>query len=76
MIDKLYLSSCDVGQGQVGQAQLDESIKGERQCDLPGKGELEDVARGDINGCELDPIEVRKAKKAEMEYFTKMSVYK
>ena len=36
----------------------------------------DEFARDDVNNCKLDPARVREARKAEMEYFQKMRVYK
>lgn len=36
----------------------------------------EAVAWGDVNDCELDPVEGREARSAGMDYFAKMNVYK
>lgn len=75
-MDKMQLFFCEVGEGPVDQEQMEEAIKGEQQCHMKEQQEPEEVAWDDVNDCEIGPVEVRKARKAEMEYFTKMKVYK
>ena len=36
----------------------------------------DDVAWDDVNNCKLDPARVREERKAGMDYFQKMQVYK
>lgn len=71
-MDKMQLFLCEVGEGPVDQEQMEEAIKGEQQCHMKEQEEPEEVAWGDVHDCELDPVELMKARKAEMQYFTKI----
>lgn len=72
-VDRPNMFLCGVESGVVHSEELESAVQGERQCHEQDV-HMDDEAWDDVNDCRLDPVKVRAARQAEMEYFRKMKV--
>lgn len=74
--DKMQLLLHSVGDRDIDTDQLSQAKEGEQQCHEDVAEESFELAWGDVNDCRLDPVKVRQARRAEMEFFKLMQVYR
>ena len=75
-IDDSKLFICSVDSGAVTDDELNEAQAGEGKCHEAPAEDEGGIAWDDVNNCELNYKMVQEARKAEMDYFRKMQVYK
>jgi hypothetical protein len=86
-IDMQQLFVCEVNGNDVNDESVQEALESSERCHEPDPDtstttmkddefKIDEVAWDDVNNCPLDPVKVREARRAEMDYFRKMKVYK
>lgn len=74
--DTMQLFLYNVDDRDVDMDRLSQAKEGEHQCHEDLAQENYEVAWDDVNDCKLDPVKVRQARSAEMEFFKKIQVYR
>lgn len=74
--DQMQLCLYNIDGEDVVMDQVEQAKDGETQCHESSEVNYDEVAWGNVNECKLDPIKVRQARRAEMEFLKKMQVHK
>ena len=75
-IDSKQLFLCEVSDPQVNAEDAEEAKESAQKCHEPDAADELVWAWDDVNNCKLDPAKVLEARRAEMDYFRNMKVYK
>lgn len=66
----------DIDNDTINDDRLQEAQAGERQCHDESEAVTNEIAWDDVNDCPLDPVQVRQARRSEIEFSKRMQVYK
>ena len=75
-IDKRQLFVCNIEVNPIDSEEMNKARESADRCHQDDGGGEDEYAWDDVNNCSLDPSRVKDARKAEIEYFRKMRVYK